>query len=378
MKETAIIQLAQPTSHKQQWLDNMANIFCQVVRNGLQIVKSLNTTSLNQIHKVVYQTARKTLPSDYSRMAVNQITTMCRSFKQLKSKQKNAKFPTLKTTTLLALGIASYKLFQNNDRWFVRVSTGKRGRYVWLPLIVPERWENSIQNVHGDAKLFSRNGKWFIMFPIETTAAPTSCTGDPTVIGVDLGIVRLVVASTPNGIKTWNGKQIRHRREHFASLRKRYQRHQRIDKIRKMKNKEHCWMQYTNHCISKQLVELAVQYDNPVLAFERLDGIRKRTKGSKRFNRMMSSWAFRDLIDKVQYKALKAGVHVVFVNPKRTSRTCHRCGHATRSNRPSQSVFRCVACGFETNADWNAATNIAVAGLRVLQHGLSDKARSSA
>ena len=35
-----------------------------------------------------------------------------------------------------------------------------------------------------------------------------------------------------------------------------------------------------------------------------------------------------------------------------------------------------MKCGFRTNADWNAATNIAAAGLRALQQGPTDTARS--
>ena len=61
--------------------------------------------------------------------------------------------------------------------------------------------------------------------------------------------------------------------------------------------------------------------------------------------------------------AYKAG-RVVFVDPAHTSQTCSRCGHAAKSNRPSQAVFRCGACGFQAHADHNAAINIpARAGL---------------
>ena len=61
--------------------------------------------------------------------------------------------------------------------------------------------------------------------------------------------------------------------------------------------------------------------------------------------------------------AYKAG-RVVFVDPAYTSQTCSRCGHAAKSNRPSQAVFRCGACGFQAHADPNAAINIlARAGL---------------
>ena len=36
----------------------------------------------------------------------------------------------------------------------------------------------------------------------------------------------------------------------------------------------------------------------------------------------------------------------------------HECGHAAKGNRESQAVFHCVECGYEANADVNAAKNI--------------------
>ena len=59
----------------------------------------------------------------------------------------------------------------------------------------------------------------------------------------------------------------------------------------------------------------------------------------------------------------KAGL-VVKVDPAYTSQTCSTCGHTCRENRRTQANFKCVACGFEANADHNAAINILVrAGL---------------
>jgi transposase len=98
-------------------------------------------------------------------------------------------------------------------------------------------------------------------------------------------------------------------------------------------------------------------------------------RGSKRFNRMVSSWSFRQLRDFIQYKAQRAGVRILYVNPKRTSRTCPHCGHATRSNRPTQSDFRCVSCGYRGNADVVAAINIAGVAASLLRQGPPDTAR---
>ncbi|WP_254591238.1 transposase [Methanocella conradii] len=52
-----------------------------------------------------------------------------------------------------------------------------------------------------------------------------------------------------------------------------------------------------------------------------------------------------------------AGVPVVLVDGRNTSRTCSDCGYVDKNNRHGQ-VFKCLACGHEENADINAAKNI--------------------
>ncbi|MBI5031622.1 MAG: transposase, partial [Chloroflexi bacterium] len=59
------------------------------------------------------------------------------------------------------------------------------------------------------------------------------------------------------------------------------------------------------------------------------------------------------------YKARLAGVNVILVDPRNTSRTCPVCGCVDKCNRPSQSVFSCVTCGLSGFADHIAARNIA-------------------
>lgn len=61
----------------------------------------------------------------------------------------------------------------------------------------------------------------------------------------------------------------------------------------------------------------------------------------------------------IAYKAKREGVAVRYVDPRHTSRQCAACGHTDKTNRKTQSHFRCVSCGHVANADQNAAINIA-------------------
>lgn len=370
--ETVIVKLSNPTKWKRDWLDRMAELFRQGCQLGLDSALKDKTSSRAKIHTATYHAVKTIgLPSDYCRMVVNHAVQLARSHYGLRAAKRKAGKPALLKSQGIGLGINAYAVRNG----VLRVSTGTRGKYLWLPLAVPARWRDKLQFVKGDARLFQRRGEWYVMLPLRIPHTPAVRNGDPTVIGVDLGVVRLATASTPNGVKVWNGKEIRSDREHFADLRRRYQRHNRKDKVKAMHGKESRWMQDINHKISKELVALASGYSAPVLAFEKLDGIRDRVNGSKRFNRMMSSWSFRDLLDKASYKAGAAGVELVLVDPRRTSRTCPKCGHATRSNRPTQADFRCVACGYNGNADAVASINIAAVAVNLLRQGALDTPR---
>ena len=112
-----------------------------------------------------------------------------------------------------------------------------------------------------------------------------------------------------------------------------------------------------NHEISKRIVSKA-QRTNSGIALENLKGIRERTRVRKSQRRTMHSWSFHQLREFVCYKAALAGVSVVFVDPRNTSRKCPDCGCVDKRNRPERDTFRCVSCSFAGEADSIAAVNI--------------------
>jgi IS605 OrfB family transposase len=374
-RETAIVKLRQPMHNKANWLKTVSMVFADAVSYGLEQAQSLETCNRAKLHKAVYHQIRAKfgLSAEYARMVVNTTVAMAASYYGLRKskRQKRTSFPTVRKSQGIGLGVNGYRI----KGTVLRVSTNKRNQYIWLPLCVSSRIRNKLQYVYGDAKLFQRGPDWYVMLPLRIPHVPTVRDGEPTFIGIDLGIVRLATVSTPNGVTFFDGKAIRHQREHFADIRKRYQRHGRRDRVKEHRGKESRWMTDINHKISKAIVDIALQYGNPVIVFEKLDGIRDRLRASKRFNRMMSSWAFRQLINFVLYKAERVGILVLFTDPRRTSRTCPVCGHATRSNRPSQSQFRCVKCKFHDNADSVASANIAGGGASLYYQERPDTAR---
>ena len=207
----------------------------------------------------------------------------------------------------------------------------------------------------------TRQGDYYINILVEVPTQPKNHT--PKVLGVDVGLRD--IASTSTG-KSWDGKQLRETRTKFARVRasiqsKRTKSSKRL--LRRLSGRERRFQKWVNHNISKQLVAEAKNFG--VIAFEDLTGIRQRAKVRKSQRREHNSWSFYQLRLLTEYKANVAGIDLVLVDPRYTSKTCNCC--KVIGNRNGKN-FSCVnkLCGWIGDADHNGALNIAaLAGMVV-------------
>jgi IS605 OrfB family transposase len=221
----------------------------------------------------------------------------------------------------------------------------------------------------GESDLVFRDGHFYLHATVDTaTPPPLIPVDDPSGwFGVDLGIVNLAVttADDPTDLDVrWSGGAVTARRKRNSTLRTALQRVGTKSAKRKLKTRRRKETRYAtdiNHQLSKTIVAQA-QRTGQGIAVEDLSGIRDRVRLARRQRQQLHTWAFAQLRDQITYKALAAGVPVAVVDPRSTSRTCHRCGRCDRANRPSQAVFRCRGCDWTGHADLNAALNIAALG----------------
>ena len=195
-------------------------------------------------------------------------------------------------------------------------------------------------------------------------------------LGVDLGIVNIATDSDPES-EPYSGATIDAVRRKHNLQRRRLQRRGTKGakkKLRRVSKKEARFRKHENHRISKELVTTAKRTGRGI-ACEDLTGIRDRVtaRGGDARNRL-SGWSFSQLYSFLTYKAQIAGIPVVRVDPRNTSRTCAECGHCEKSNRKSQAKFRCGACGHAAHADKNAARNISNAARRIWAQAASKPA----
>ncbi|MGW1211804.1 RNA-guided endonuclease InsQ/TnpB family protein [Streptomyces sp. NPDC002499] len=212
----------------------------------------------------------------------------------------------------------------------------------------------------GESDLVRRNGCWYLIATCEVPE-PEPNTAPTEFVGVDLGIVN--IASTSTG-KRYSGRRLNRCRENDRRLHSKLQK--KGSRSAKRRARKHAGKQArrardVNHKIAKHIVAEA-QRTGRGIALEDLTGIRERARLKKPQRVTLHSWAFRQLGEFIAYKAKKAGVPVVYVDPAYTSQECSRCHHIDRRNRSSQAVFTCRSCGFVEHADLNASHNISRRG----------------
>ncbi len=236
-----------------------------------------------------------------------------------------------------------------------KVSLGTAEGRETIPLHTGDYSRLDQRALRGQADLIYVRSKFYLCFVVEQPEEPPLTPED--ILGVDLGIVKL--ATTSDGV-SYSGDEVEEARRHYSGLKAVLQRvgsESAKRKLRKLSGRERRFKKQTNHVISKGLVAVA-KGTKRAIALEDLVGIRSRTTVRHGQRGRHDRWAFNQLRAFIEYKAKVAGVPVLLVDPRDTSRRCSRCGHVDKRSRISQSEFRCRVCGYESNADLNAAENI--------------------
>ncbi|MFF4032211.1 RNA-guided endonuclease InsQ/TnpB family protein [Streptomyces sviceus] len=224
----------------------------------------------------------------------------------------------------------------------------------------------------GESDLLQRDGMWFLSATCEVPEAPLN-TEPVDFLGIDLGIVN--IATTTDG-EIMAGRELNRIRTRERGLRAKLQKKNTPSakrRLRKRRRKEARRAKDINHKIAKHVVAEAERTGRGI-ALEDLTGIRERVRLRKPQRATHASWSFHQLGQFIAYKARRAGVPVMHVDPAYTSRTCAECGHVDKANRVSQAWFACRSCGFVDHADRNGSRNIRARAWELWRRGAQSTA----
>ena len=272
----------------------------------------------------------------------------------------------------------------------VRIENGKL--YVTKVGWVPIHRQGGDPWAHGKAKqavvVKQPNGKWYVSVFWEVSDAKPEDNGQA--VGVDLGkwnvattererIFMPDVSRLETRLKRHQRKMQRRKRVLLldadgapirtrqgktigVNSRRREKERRTVAKLyRRIANIRDNWRHHVSH-------DLADRFGTVCMEDLKIRNMMKSAKGTvekpgkhiktkSALNRGIAESGWGRLRRMLEYKAHR----VEAVNPAYTSQTCHRCGHVAEENRRRER-FKCVSCGYEGNADINAAFNILALG----------------
>jgi putative transposase len=223
-----------------------------------------------------------------------------------------------------------------------------------------------------------RAGRWHVAFAMVPPTIPAPGNGE--VIGVDRGVTVSAALSTGQLLKTPGLRATEQRRmwlleRRLARAKLGSNRRRRVSlAVARLKAKD---TDRRRDWSEKLSTDLARRFD--LICVEDLD-VRAMTRSAKgtllrpgrgvrqkaRLNRGILASGWGRLVDRLEDKA-PGRVHRL--PAAYTSQRCSACGHVAAESRQSQTAYRCVACAWTGNADYNAARNIAAAGQVVAARG---------
>ncbi|MDU8350391.1 transposase [Pseudomonas syringae pv. actinidiae] len=255
---------------------------------------------------------------------------------------------------------------------------------VLLPKLGWVRYRNS-RSVLGEvrnATISYRGGRWYISIQtrrvVENPKHPSS-----SMVGLDAGIKRFYTLCDGSYAEPLNSFKKHERR--LARYQRRMARKQKFSnnwkKAKAKVSRIHAdianarldYLSKHANTISKNHAVVCIE-DLRVSNMSRsakgsTDQPGKNVRAKSGLNKSILDQGWSIFANQLDYMLGWKGGILVRVPAKNTSRACPACGHVDKLNRPSQSVFQCVACGHAGNADHVAAINIKAAGHAVLACG---------
>jgi putative transposase len=252
----------------------------------------------------------------------------------------------------------------------------KIGR-VWVPKLGWVRFRWSRGGVKSYRVTRDRVGRWHVAFAAIPDPIPTPGNGE--IVGLDRGVAVSAALSTGEllhvpTLTEGERKRLRCLQRRLARCARGSNRRRRVKaEIAKLKARERDrrtdWAEKTSTDLARRFDLIRVE-DLNIARMTRsargtLDqpGTNVRQKAGLNRGILANAWGL--LVTRLRYKA---GGRVEKIPAGYTSQTCSACGYCAPENRESQAEFRCTTCGYQANADVNAARNIA-AGRAVTARG---------
>lgn len=312
--------------------------------------------NLKHIHDVCYHKIKKQFPYMPVQTIIKSYKDVAASYKTIQSNKHKIEKPISKHNLSLRLDKRLYSKFSKESIHLSCLTKNKRIRARFqLYKQVKELFDKYETT---DPLLFIRNDEIFLSI---TFKIPEINPKDDSILGIDLGLRRLVTTSDGNMISSKEllktKRRIRRNKRKLQETKDTKKSKSAKRKLKKLKRKERNFNKNYIHHLANKVLET----DKSIIVLEDLSKIKQNTSKTKegykrkKHNNRMSQIPFYLFLQVLTYKALHKGKRVVTVNPKNTSKKDSR---GLKDGIRKGCRYYAVD-GNVLDADWNASINIA-------------------
>lgn len=248
------------------------------------------------------------------------------------------------------------------------------GRKIFIPKIglVKTYQGRPIQGEMKNLTVCKEAGLWYASIQVEQDVLDPVHANMDSMIGIDLGVKRFATLSNGKVIepisvyRKYQGHLAKQQRslsrkskgsKNKEKARRKVQSlHEKIRRIRQdFLHKASHWVAKNHGCVVLEDLHIKNMSKS---ASGSVESPGKMVQQKSGLNKSILDQGWYEFKRQLQYKLDWLGGELHVVPAAYTSQTCSMCEHVDAENRKSQSRFVCVHCGFEANADENAARNI--------------------
>ena len=248
---------------------------------------------------------------------------------------------------------------------------------IFLPKLGWMRYRNSREVLGGvkNVTVSFGQGKWFVSIQTEREV-DTPVHPSTGMVGIDMGIARFATLSDGSYFAPLNSfkrqEKALEKAQRAMSRKQKFSNNWKKAKVNVQKiharigNARRDYLHKATTTISKNHAMVCIE-DLQVRKMSKsasgsTETPGRNVKAKSGLNKAILDQGWYEFRRQLDYKLAWNGGQLNAVPPQNTSRTCPCCGHIAKENRLSQVRFKCVACGFEENADRVGAINVLRAG----------------
>jgi putative transposase len=334
----------------------------RIVNELIEYAHSHGVTSPRRLWYAKYRELRQrypTLPSHYIHTACQLTAGIYKSFIEMKKLGMCEKERPIFKGRTIWLDRQLFRLDVEGWRASIAVHGGR-----WVALrLLHGRYHEKFKNMRlGEARLVLKDdGNLYLNVAFHQAVMLPEISADAKVIAVDVN-ENTIVYGNDDFIERFETNEGIIRTRYFLKRRRIQSRIRgkwlRARLLEKYRSREWRRIKEIYYKAVKRIIDKAKEADVKIIIMEDLKHLNRKDKGSRELNGRIHRWSYSRFQKILEYQAKLCGLHVKYVNPRGTSKTCPICGDELEESSNGRRLRKCKRCGLEEDRDVIAVKNL--------------------